>query len=181
MNFVKKQVNLNKILTLIVIFSQIANVLGCDSDQGQTRSYGIDEWSQEWQFRGFDVKTDHYYYLLNYETDSECAVIKESKDGTQAWAKRYTADQCQSLVVDQTETSAYFANKKNSNYAGIAKISCSDGSLTNYYTSTDFTINGDTLQMKLSNTGNTLYFAGSFFGSGENNICIWDTTTMDFG
>ena len=74
----------------------------------------------------------------------------------------------------------YFANKGNPSYAGIARISCSDGSLQTYLTSTNFTIIGNLLNLEISDSGNTIYFFGFVLNSGSNNFCIWGTSTANF-
>ena len=74
----------------------------------------------------------------------------------------------------------YFANKGNPSYAGIARVSCSDGSLQTYSTSTNFII-GNKLKLEISDSGNTIYFCGSVFDSTYDNLCKWDTSTANFG
>ena len=74
----------------------------------------------------------------------------------------------------------YFANKGNPSYAGIAQVSCSDGGLQTYSTTTNFQITGNKLKLKISDSGNTIYFSGSIFGISNNNFCIWSTTSIKF-
>ena len=59
-------------------------------------------------------------------------------------------------------------------------ISSSDGSLQSYIYTNDFQINSDKVKLKISNSGNTIYFAGSISIYGPNLFGIWDTVSTNY-
>ena len=96
------------------------------------------------------------------------------------WAKIYTADVCRMLIVDNSETNAYFMNYQNVSHASIAKINCSDGDMLEYYTQASFTIQDTIKSLKISDSGNTVYMTGSLYNATSGyNLCKWNPSTTN--
>ena len=122
------------------------------------------------------------YFMMSDDTNSHCALIRETLAGTEVWAKLYTRGICTGLAVDSSETYAYFSDYRDStNTLSLTQVNCGDGSTNQYYTSSNFEVDDSILSISISNTGNTLYMAGSLDNttSEVNNLCKWTLSTTD--
>ena len=100
-------------------------------------TYTVSTWTGDWEFAGFAIGPDSgdYYHLLSTPIEQQCAVIRQTNEGTISWAKMYPEDQCSGIVIRSNESHVYFANKEAS-YIGINSVDCSDG--RSFYSTTSF-------------------------------------------
>ena len=73
----------------------------------KTKEYTIITWpNQNWTFSGFAIgpNSGDHYHLMRNPTERECAILRETKDGTIQWIKYYALTPCRAMVIHPSET-----------------------------------------------------------------------------
>ena len=173
-------------MSVIIILLVVPSMCYDESSQLRTKTYNISSFAafSTTDFPGYVLgeTSGDLYLMIGDTTSNTCAVIRETRTGTEVWAKLYSSGRCAGLAVDSSETYAYFTDYGDSlNELRITQINCSDGATNKYYTSSDYEADSTLTDIAISSSGDTVYIANQVESTSNTrrNLCKWTVASTN--